>query len=130
MLQTLSGLIESTPELQKEITKKLNTDVKFVITKGSKGSIKTDTWVLRGKSGQPVTLTQIQGDAADNADNADATTADVQITLTEANMLKLARGKTSAQKLYMSGKLKVKGNVMKVSFVEPLLQRAFAKSKL
>ena len=39
-------------------------------------------------------------------------------------------GKANAQKLYMSGKLKVKGDVMKATKMEPILKKAQSKAKL
>lgn len=39
--------------------------------------------------------------------------ADVTLSLSDENFGKLVAGKTKAQQLFMSGKLKVKGNVMK-----------------
>ena len=40
--------------------------------------------------------------------------ADVILSLTDEDFGKLVAGKTQAQRLFMSGKLKVKGDVMKV----------------
>jgi putative sterol carrier protein len=42
----------------------------------------------------------------------------------------LAVGKANAQKLFMSGKLKVKGNVMKATKVEPIFKSIQGKAKL
>jgi len=39
--------------------------------------------------------------------------ADVILSLSDENFGKLVSGKTKAQNLFMSGKLKIKGNVMK-----------------
>ncbi|OBT49693.1 hypothetical protein VE04_09902 [Pseudogymnoascus sp. 24MN13] len=43
---------------------------------------------------------------------------------------KLVAGKANAQRLFMSGKLKVKGDVMKATKMEPILKRAQTKAKL
>ncbi|KAL9125719.1 MAG: hypothetical protein Q9217_005121 [Psora testacea] len=43
---------------------------------------------------------------------------------------KLVNGKTQAQRLFMSGKLKVKGDVMKATKMEPILKKAQTKAKL
>jgi putative sterol carrier protein len=41
--------------------------------------------------------------------------AAVTLVLSDADFEKLVQGKANAQKLFMSGKLKVRGDVMKVS---------------
>jgi putative sterol carrier protein len=59
--------------------------------------------------------------------------ADVTLTLPEDEFGKLVGGKANAQKLFMSGKLKVKGNVMKATKLEAVLKKANvgdAKAKL
>ena len=43
---------------------------------------------------------------------------------------KLISGKANAQKLFMSGKLKIKGDVMKATRMEPILKKAQNKAKL
>ncbi|KAI4171994.1 MAG: hypothetical protein LQ343_003903 [Gyalolechia ehrenbergii] len=43
---------------------------------------------------------------------------------------KLVAGKTQAQRLFMSGKLKIKGDVMKATKMEPVLKKAQTKAKL
>lgn len=53
--------------------------------------------------------------------------ADITINVLDVNFKKLATGKANAQKLFMSGKLKVKGNVMKATVLEDVLK---AKPKL
>jgi len=42
----------------------------------------------------------------------------------------LISGKANAQKLFLSGKLKVKGDVMKATKVEPVLKKVQSKAKL
>lgn len=51
----------------------------------------------------------------------------VTLQLSEANFSKLIAGQANAQKLFMSGQLKVKGNVMKATKMEPILKKAQAK---
>ena len=41
--------------------------------------------------------------------------ADVSLSLSDEDFGKMVAGKTQAQRLFMSGKLKIKGDVMKVS---------------
>ncbi|KAK1253543.1 hypothetical protein MKX07_001620 [Trichoderma sp. CBMAI-0711] len=54
----------------------------------------------------------------------------VTLTLSDEDFGKLVSGKAQAQRLFMSGKLKVKGDVMKATKMEPILKKAQTKSKL
>ncbi|KAF2091073.1 sterol-binding-like protein [Saccharata proteae CBS 121410] len=53
--------------------------------------------------------------------------ADVTLLLSDDDFAKLTSGKANAQKLFMSGKLKVKGDVMKATKMEPILKKAQQK---
>ncbi|KAI9837102.1 MAG: hypothetical protein M1819_000753 [Sarea resinae] len=55
---------------------------------------------------------------------------DVTLSLSDDDFAKLVSGKANAQKLFMSGKLKVKGDVMKATKMEPILKKAQTKAKL
>lgn len=52
------------------------------------------------------------------------------LQLSDADFAKLIAGKANAQNLFMSGKLKVRGDVMKATRMEPILKRAQTKAKL
>ncbi|KAJ2899636.1 hypothetical protein MKZ38_002951 [Zalerion maritima] len=54
----------------------------------------------------------------------------VTLSLTDENFGKLVEGKANAQKLFMGGKLKVKGDVMKATKLTPILDKAKVKAKL
>jgi len=56
--------------------------------------------------------------------------ASVTLQLSDDDFAKLIAGKANAQRLFMSGKLKVKGDVMKATKMEPILKRAQTKAKL
>ncbi|KAL8907797.1 MAG: hypothetical protein Q9207_001200 [Kuettlingeria erythrocarpa] len=56
--------------------------------------------------------------------------ADVTLQLSDEEFGKMVAGKTQAQRLFMSGKLKVKGDVMKATKMEPVLKKAQTKAKL
>ncbi|GAB7351675.1 hypothetical protein MBLNU459_g2272t1 [Dothideomycetes sp. NU459] len=60
----------------------------------------------------------------------DGKKSNVQLNLSDADFAKLISGKANAQKLFMSGKLKVKGDVMKATKMEPILKKAQTKAKL
>ncbi|RPA85413.1 putative lipid transfer protein [Ascobolus immersus RN42] len=58
---------------------------------------------------------------------------DVTLQLSDENFQKLADEKAKPQQLFMSGKLKIKGNMMKATKLEPVLKDAKslkAKAKL
>ncbi|KAM0200226.1 hypothetical protein ACHAPQ_006147 [Fusarium lateritium] len=55
---------------------------------------------------------------------------DVTLILSEENFGKLVAGKANAQRLFMGGKLKIKGNVMKATKLDPVLKKAQDKAKL
>lgn len=55
--------------------------------------------------------------------------ADITLNIADSDFSALVDGKANAQRLFMSGKLKVKGNVMKAASVETVLKAAQQKSK-
>ena len=55
----------------------------------------------------------------------------VTLSLSDDDFGKLVTGKANAQRLFMGGKLKVKGDVMKATKLDPILKKAQAvKAKL
>ncbi|GEQ70682.1 hypothetical protein JCM33374_g4361 [Metschnikowia sp. JCM 33374] len=56
--------------------------------------------------------------------------SDVQLLLKDADFVKLSSGKASGQKLFMSGKLKVKGNMMKATAIDSVIKSIGPKPKL
>ncbi|KAL5355126.1 SCP2 sterol-binding domain-containing protein [Aspergillus floccosus] len=56
--------------------------------------------------------------------------ADVTLTLSDADFASLVSGKANAQRLFMGGKLKIKGNIMKATKMEPIMKKAQGKAKL
>ncbi|KAH6652944.1 SCP2 sterol-binding domain-containing protein [Truncatella angustata] len=54
----------------------------------------------------------------------------VTLSLSDEDFSKLVAGQANAQRLYISGKLKVKGDVMKATKMEPILKKAQTKAKL
>ncbi|KFA74517.1 hypothetical protein S40288_07402 [Stachybotrys chartarum IBT 40288] len=54
----------------------------------------------------------------------------VTLTLSDSDFGNLVAGKANAQRLFMSGKLKIKGDVMKSTKLDPILKKAAAKAKL
>ena len=56
--------------------------------------------------------------------------SDVQLILKDADFVKLATGKANGQKLFMNGKLKIKGNMMKATSLEGVFKSIAPKAKL
>ena len=52
------------------------------------------------------------------------------LSLSDDDFGSLVAGKANAQRLFMSGKLKIKGDVMKATKLEPVLKKAQTKAKL
>lgn len=55
---------------------------------------------------------------------------DVQLILKDADFVKLASGKANGQKLFMNGKLKIKGNMMKATSMETVFKTLDPRPKL
>ncbi|KAF8002468.1 hypothetical protein OXX80_006630 [Metschnikowia pulcherrima] len=101
------------------IKKKAIAGVKAVIVitlKNKEG--KEQSWVLDLKKDGTVT----------KADSAPKN--DVQLLLKDADFVKLASGKANGQKLFMNGKLKVKGNMMKATAIDSVFKSIGPKPKL
>lgn len=54
----------------------------------------------------------------------------VVLSLSDEDFGKLVTGQANAQRLFMSGKLKIKGDVMKATKMQPILSKAQTKAKL
>ncbi|KAK6455789.1 oleate-induced peroxisomal protein POX18 [Scheffersomyces xylosifermentans] len=103
-----------------DLKKKAIAGVKAVIVitlKNKEG--KEKSWVLDLKK-------EGSGYKADGA----APKGDVQLLLADADFVKLAEGKANGQKLFMNGKLKVKGNLMKATAIESVFKTLDSRPKL
>ncbi|KAG8203337.1 Oleate-induced peroxisomal protein POX18, partial [Candida africana] len=80
---------------------------------------KDQSWVLDLK--KEGTLTKVEGSVPKG---------DVQLLLKDADFVKLANGKANGQKLFMNGKLKVKGNMMKATAIEFVFKKLDPRPKL
>lgn len=116
-----SSLFEELAEGLKDdaIRKKAITGVKavIVITLKSKEG-KDQSWVLDLKKDGTVEKTST------------VPKSDVQLLLKDADFVKLAAGKANGQKLFMNGKLKVKGNMMKATAIDSVFKSIGPKPKL
>lgn len=62
--------------------------------------------------------------------NADKKETTVTIIVSDTDFGKLVQGKQKAQNLFMQGKLKIRGDIMKATRLDPILQKAQTKAKL
>ncbi|KAI1332816.1 SCP2 sterol-binding domain-containing protein [Xylariaceae sp. FL0255] len=58
------------------------------------------------------------------------TKPNVTLSLSDEDFGKLVQGQANAQRLFMSGKLKIKGDVMKATKLDPIMKKAQTKAKL
>lgn len=54
----------------------------------------------------------------------------VTLVLSDDDFASLVAGKANAQRLFMGGKLKIKGNIMKATKLDPILKKSQTKAKL
>ena len=54
----------------------------------------------------------------------------VTLILADSDFGSLVTGNANAQRLFMGGKLKIKGNMMKATKIEPVFKKAQTKAKL
>ncbi|EMC98678.1 hypothetical protein BAUCODRAFT_30942 [Baudoinia panamericana UAMH 10762] len=57
-------------------------------------------------------------------------TAVVTLSLKDVDFAKLVSGKGKPQQMFMTGKLKLQGDMMKATKIEPILQKVQTKAKL
>ncbi len=115
-LEYLSKSLANNHALAGETSKRLDSDVSFDVfnKKGEKAR-----WILHAKKGEKVELNKLK-----NTDNQSEGQSSIRVRIDDLSLTKLIRGKQSAQRLFMSGKLKIKGNVMKATYIEKLLKYA------
>lgn len=102
-----------------DVKKKAISGVKavIVITLKNKDG-KDQSWVLDLKSKGDVTKVD------------KVPKSDVQLILKDADFVKLAQGQANGQKLFMNGKLKLKGNMMKATAIEGVFKNLDPRAKL
>lgn len=115
-LENLSRNLADNNTLAEEAAKKLDSNVSFDVFNKKGEKVK---WILYAKKGKKVELTKLG-----NSDSQSAEESDIRIRISDLNLIKLIRGKQSAQRLFMAGKLKIKGNVLKAAYIEKLLKYA------
>jgi putative sterol carrier protein len=109
------------PTAKRNFIKQANGIFTFTL-KNSSGE--TESWYLDLKN---------SGTVGKGEKPADVEVSDVALALSDEDFGKLVEGKQLAQRLFMAGKLKVKGNVMKATKIEGVLKQAregLGKAKL
>lgn len=101
-------------DLKKKFIKQTNSVIQFQL-KNAEG--KEKTWHLDLKNEGTIKA-------------GTAPKADITLIVSDKDFANLVEGKANAQKLFMSGKLKVKGNVMKAASIEGVLKQARTEAKL
>ncbi|CAN6664859.1 fatty acid-binding protein [Trichomonascus vanleenenianus] len=110
----IKSTMESDAKLKAKTIKQADAVVVFNL-KNKQGE--TQAWYLDLKKDGAVGKGAIEG-------------ADLTLSLSDEHFGQLVQGKANAQKLFMTGKLKVKGNVMKAASIEGVLSTARSKAKL
>jgi len=113
----INSALQSDESERKDTIKKGNAIFAFTL-KNKEGQ--TESWYIDLKE---------KGEVAKGAAPA-GKKANVTLSLSDDDFGKLVSGKANAQKLFMSGKLKIKGDVMKATKMEPILKKAQTKAKL
>ncbi|ODV68839.1 oleate-induced peroxisomal protein POX18 [Hyphopichia burtonii NRRL Y-1933] len=117
LLNFMKDVLEQEPKLRKDSVKKVKARV--VLTLRNKENQKK-SWFFDFKENG--TVEKIEGDSLPKND--------VAITMKDTDFLKLVDYKVQAQKLYLNGRLKVKGNLMKAISIETILKAADPRPKL
>lgn len=118
VFDVIQEAISADNTLKKKVIRQSGAIVVFTL-KNKEG--KTESWYLDLKK---------EGGVGKGS-SAPAGPADITLNLSESDFGALIEGKANAQRLFMSGKLKVKGNVMKAASIESVLKTAQQKkSKL
>ncbi|OWZ61471.1 hypothetical protein AYX14_06432 [Cryptococcus neoformans] len=112
VLSSLASVFEKMPDAEKKSQIKKTNGVFQLNVKNSQG--KEAIWVIDLKNEGKVT-------------KGPANRPDVSISLSDDTFIGLADGKVNAQKAFMTGGLKVKGNIMLATKLDAVLKNAKAK---
>lgn len=110
----IQSAVDNDPELKKKVIKQSDALVVFQL-KNKNGE--TKSWWLDLKNEGGVGQGTVEK-------------PDITLSMSDEHFGQLVEGKANAQKLFMTGKLKVKGNVMKAASIETVLNQAKPKSML
>ncbi|ORY31660.1 SCP2 sterol-binding domain-containing protein [Naematelia encephala] len=112
VLSTLAGVFDKMPESEKKNQIKKTNGIFQITVKNAQG--KEATWVIDLKNEGKVS-------------KGPTKKPDVTMNLSDDTFIQLADGKLNGQKAFMTGALKVKGNVMLATKLDGVLKGAKAK---
>ncbi|CCH45573.1 Non-specific lipid-transfer protein [Wickerhamomyces ciferrii] len=106
----------------KEIATQLTTNTK--LTKNLIDKTKSViVFNLKNKSGSKAWKLDLKNDGKlSEANESDLNNSDLVITMKDLDFKKLVEGKSNSQKLFLGGKLKIKGDVIKAANIETILK--------
>lgn len=111
LMEDLGAAMAASEGLQRETAKKIGGTVVITVVK-KKGGEDKEVWVLEAKDGK---ASLRKGDGGGVKD------AVVKIGTDDASLVRLVKGKVSAQALFLRGKLSLGGDLGKARHVEALL---------
>ncbi|KAI3402502.1 hypothetical protein KGF56_004594 [Candida oxycetoniae] len=101
------------------------------VTKAIKGVNAVIVITLKNKEGKENSwVLDLKKDGSLKSVSGPPPKGDVQLLLKDADFVKLANGKANGQKLFMNGKLKIKGNMMKATAIETVFKQLDPRPKL
>lgn len=116
LLNLMRDILEQEPKIRADSIKEVKSNI--VLTLRNKDQ-KTKSWFFEFK--QNGTVEKVEGAPPK---------ADVTISMRDTDFVKLVDNKANPQKLYLNGKLKVNGNIMKAISIEKVLRAADPRPKL
>lgn len=104
----MRGVVEDDPELKKKSIAKVQS-ITVITLKNPEG--KTKSWLLDFKKDGSVK--KLEGKPPKS---------DIQLFMSDKDFVKLINNEANPQRMFMAGKLKIKGNIMKAASIEPFLR--------
>lgn len=111
----MKSVVDDDPELRKKSVAKVQA-LTVVTLKNADG--KTKSWYMDFK--KDGTVKKVDGKIPK---------CDIQLFMSDKDFVKLVNNEANPQRLFMSGKLKVKGNIMKAALIEPFLRSVDPRTK-
>lgn len=111
----MKSIVDDDPDLKKKSIAKVQA-LTVVTLKNSNG--KSKSWVMDFK--KDGTVLKVFGKPPK---------CDIQLFMSDKDFVKLVNNEANPQTLFMSGKLKIKGNIMKAASIEPFLRSVDPRTK-
>lgn len=111
----MKSIVDDDPALKKRSIEKVNS-VCVITLKNPKGE--TKSWILDFKK-----------DGSVKKLDGKVPKCDIHLTLKDKDFVKLINNEANPQKMFMGGRLKIKGNLMKAASIEPFLREVDPRGK-